>query len=108
MGSISEAIREWFFFPILHELKKMEAQMAQDQAALDTALTALGMSVTSLAALVNTVVAEVAALIAKIQANPGVDFTNEITALNSMAANIGTDAAAIQAAIDTAKPVTGQ
>jgi hypothetical protein len=82
--------------------------MADNQAALDTALTALGTAITNEDSGVTTIIAEVTALIAKVQANPTGDFTSEVTALNSMAADLTTQATNLQAAIAAAKPVTGQ
>jgi len=67
--------------------------MANDLSALDAAITKIGTDVTA-------IVAEVVALIAKVQANPGGDYTTEVTALQSMASSLETSIAA-------AKAVTG-
>jgi hypothetical protein len=104
---ISNIVRNWFIEPVIKKLETMEAQMAQDQAALDSALTALGTIITSEDAGIVSLVDEVTALIAKVQTNPGGDFTNEVTALNAMAADIKTQADNIQASVASAKGVTG-
>lgn len=117
--SISEAIRNWFLDPVLDKLTKMEAQMASTQTDLDNALTALGTVLANVQTLVTSedsgiaaIIAAVNALIAKV--GTGGDFTNEVTAINSIASqltaqgqDITTQTASIQTAVAAAKQVTG-
>ena len=81
--------------------------MAQDKAALDAALTELGTALASEDAGIAKIIEEVTALIAAIQANPTGDFTNEVTALQSMASDLTTQTGNLTAAINAAKGVTG-
>ena len=81
--------------------------MASDLTALNSALSTLGTDVGSLGTGVTNLVAEVTALIKLVQANPTVDYTQQVTALNSMAATLVTNAQTIQAAATAAKPTTG-
>lgn len=97
--SISEAIREWFLAPVLNELKRMEATMANDQVALDAAIKALGDTLANEDTGIAALLAAVATLMAKVGTTPTADFTTEITAINSMAADIGTQTASIQDAV---------
>ncbi len=82
--------------------------MVQDIQALDTALSSLGDGVTALNTGVQKLADEVTALIAKIgTGTTPADLTNEVTAIQSMAAAISDDSTKLQAAIDAAKQVTG-
>lgn len=105
--SLSWMLRNWVLSPVIEKLNKMEAQMADNQSVLDSAITQLGQVITSEDTGIVALVAEVNALIAKVQANPGADFTTEVNGINAMAADIANQAASIQATIATAKPVTG-
>ena len=87
---------------IIEGLKEIKTTMAQDQAALDTALASLGTLVTSEDTGIAALITAVQALLAKIAANPGADFTSEVTALQSMAADITTQTQSIQAAVASA------
>lgn len=97
--SISEAIRGWLLQPILDQLKEIQKTMAQDQAALDVAIKALGDVITSEDAGIAALITAVNTLVAKVQTNPSADFSTEITAINSLASDIGSKAADIQAAV---------
>lgn len=101
---------------VLEKLNKLQMEVVKimaTQADLDAALTQLGTVLASVQTLVTSedtgiqaIIAAVAALIAKI--NSGGDFTNEVTAINSIAsqltaagADIQTQTAAIQTALGT-------
>jgi hypothetical protein len=106
--TISQTVRDWIIGPVVLKLDALQKEihtMVVTQAQLDAALTALGTAVTNEDSLISKIVAEVAALIAKASA-AGVDLTTEQTAINSMAADIGTQATAIQAAITSASGTT--
>jgi len=82
--------------------------MATSQADLDSAIAALSTLIQSEDTGIAALVAEVNALIAKVQAGAtATDLTTELTAINSMAADITTQGTNIQASIAAAKPVTG-
>lgn len=100
--SLSEHFRDWILGPVMQKLNYMEAKMAQNQAALDTALAQLGTLVTSEDTGIAALIAAVQALLAKIAANPSADFTSEVTALQAMAADITTQTQSIQAAVASA------
>jgi chromosome segregation ATPase len=114
--SISEAIRNWLLEPVMTKLTNLQTEVVKIMATqqdLDAALTALGTVLSSVQTLVTSedtgiqaIIAAVAALIAKI--NSGGDFTNEVTAINSIASqltaagqDIQTQTAAIQASLQT-------
>lgn len=107
--SISEAIRMWLLQPVLNELKEIKNNMATDQATLDAAIKSLGDLIASEDTGLAALQAEVTALIAKVNAGgvTPLDLTTELTAINSMAADITTQGTNIQASIAAAKPVTG-
>lgn len=96
------SIRLWLNEPILNKLKEIQTTMAQDQVALDTALKQLGDILTSEDASVDSLIAAVTALLAKIQSNPGADFTQEVTALQSMVADVTAKKAALDASVTSA------
>lgn len=107
--SISEAIRMWLLQPVLNELKEIKNNMATDQATLDAAIKSLGDLIASEDTGLAALQAEVTALIEKVNAGgvTPLDLTTELTAINSMAADITTQGTNIQASIAAAKPVTG-
>lgn len=82
--------------------------MATTQAQLDSAITALGTAVTNEDSLLATLITAVNTLISKVQAGATpADLTTELTAINSMASDITTQAGNIQASLTAAKPITG-
>lgn len=106
---LSEIIRDWILSPVMVKLTTMEAEiMAATQADLDAAIKAIGDLITSEDSGITAIITAVNALIAKIQsgATPA-DLTTEVTAINSMVADITTQAANIQAALAKSKPITG-
>jgi prefoldin subunit 5 len=90
---------------LLINITKEITQMATTQAQLDAAITALGTVVTNVQTLITSedsgitaIIAAVQALVAEVAAGGGSqDFTNEVTAINAMAAQITSNASDIQA-----------
>jgi len=80
--------------------------MAASRTDLDTAITNVGTITTQIGTDVATNTAEVNDLIALV--GTGVDYTQEVTALNAMQASLTTADQAIQASIAAAKAVTGK
>lgn len=109
--SISETFREWLLAPVIQKLKEIQKTMANDKAALDAALQNLVNVITSEDSQLATLVSDYQALLANQQANPGQDFTDEVTALNSKAADVQAQTqsivAAIASAAGTTPPTTG-
>lgn len=89
----------------LNNLTTEVKNMAADQAALDAAVAALSTEVSNSIASETAVVTAVDDLIAKIQANPGADFTQEITALQSLTSNLTTQQAAVDGAVKAAQAI---
>lgn len=81
--------------------------MAASRQDLDTAITNVGTVTTQIGVDVPINTTEVNDLIAMVQGG-GLDFTQEVTALNSIASSLQTADAAIQASIAAAKVVTGK
>lgn len=98
--SLSTTIQKWMLDPILKELKKMGASIAELQAAI----TAIGEAVAADVAQDVKVVEAINALIAKIEALGNPDLSAEVQALADIAANLASDNAAVQSAIEKALP----
>ena len=81
--------------------------MSDTLTDLNNALTALGSVTAQLATDGAKELQEAAALLTAAQASTGVDYTTQVTALNSMASSLQTLDTQMQAAIAAAKPVTG-
>ena len=82
--------------------------MPMTQTDLDNAIKALATLVTGEDALIGNIITEVTALIAKVQAGATpADLTTEVTALQSMASDLQTQTANLQASVTAAKGVTG-
>lgn len=98
--SISETIRGWLFDPITKEIQTMSASITELQAAI----TAIGEAVAADVAQDVKVVEAINALIAKIEALGNPDLSAEVQALADIAAQLASDNAAVQAAIEKAVP----
>jgi len=98
--TLSEQIRNWLLEPITKEIKKMSQTLADLQAAI----TAIGEAVAADVAQDVKVVEAINALLAKITELGNPDLTAEVEALAAIAAQLTSDNASVQAAIEAAVP----